>query len=188
MAAEILARAFNSTRGVLGNVDRSQLGAPTPCASWRVSDVINHVVTGSFFCGLTAREGSPTPPQAEDFAGGDYVARYGDGTEFSIGVFETPGILEKPVKLPFGEFPCAVFMSIAATDHFVHGWDLAKATGQSTDLSPEVATELLETVRPAVTLDFRGADGVAPFGPEQEAGRDASAADRLAAFLGRRLD
>ncbi|MFT4865258.1 MAG: hypothetical protein ACI8RE_001446, partial [Ilumatobacter sp.] len=64
-------------------------------------------------------------------------------------------------------------------------WDLAKATGQSTDLAPELAAQLLEASRQMIQPGFRGEDGAAPFGVEQEYPEGACNADQLAAFLGR---
>lgn len=66
----------------------------------------------------------------------------------------------------------------------VEGGCLAKATGQSTDLAPELAAALLEANTAAIPDEFRGPEG-APFGPKQEAPQGATAADQLAAFLGR---
>ena len=74
---------------------------------------------------------------------------------------------------------------MAATEQFTHGWDLARAAGQHTDLDPELAAELLGVARLAITDDFRGPDGQALFGPVREASAGASPADQLAAFLGR---
>jgi hypothetical protein len=77
-------------------------------------------------------------------------------------------------------------MAIATNDVFTHAWDLAKATGQSTDLDPQFAAQLTEGARLFVTDEIRGPDGSgAPFGPEQPAPAGASAADIHAAFLGR---
>ena len=98
-----------------------------------------------------------------------------------------PGAQDKVLTLPFGTLPASVFMGIATTDAFTHGWDLAKATGQSTDIDPELAGQLLDGARMFVQPAFRGEDGNAPFGPEQPAPAGASTADQLAAFLGRRL-
>jgi uncharacterized protein (TIGR03086 family) len=66
----------------------------------------------------------------------------------------------------------------------VHAWDIATATGQPTDLDPEVAEAMLDMAQQRITADFRG-EGK-PFGREQECGDDRPMADRLAAFLGRR--
>jgi uncharacterized protein (TIGR03086 family) len=89
------------------------------------------------------------------------------------------------MKLPFGEFPGGIFVMIAASDAFMHGWDLAKALGQSTDLDPELASQLLAASM--LPDEFRGPDGQAPFGPKLDAPESASAADKLAAHLGRQV-
>jgi Mycothiol maleylpyruvate isomerase N-terminal domain len=44
MGAEILERANAGTEKVVANVTRDQLALGTPCASWQVRDVVNHLV------------------------------------------------------------------------------------------------------------------------------------------------
>ena len=73
----------------------------------------------------------------------------------------------------------------ATTDTFTHGWDLARALGQSTDLAPDLAAGLLAGAKMAIPPSFRGEEGKAAFGAEQTAPDGACAADQLAAFLGR---
>lgn len=87
--------------------------------------------------------------------------------------------------MPFGELPAGMYLGLATNDVFTHGWDLAKATGQQTDLDPDMAAELLAAMEAGLPDARRGPDGVAPFGPKQSAPQGAGAADRLAAFLGR---
>ena len=186
MSTQTLERAFGVAKQVLAGVTPDQLDQPTPCRSWDVRALINHLVGGSFFFAAATNAGeAPSGVEAPDFAAGDFVASYEDGTKQSVDAFSAPGALEKTVKLPFGEFPGAGFMGIATVDTFAHAWDLAKATGQSTDLDPELATELHEQSKSFMSDSFRG-DEPMPFGPRQEAGPGASAADQLAAFLGRR--
>jgi uncharacterized protein (TIGR03086 family) len=74
---------------------------------------------------------------------------------------------------------------IAASDAFTHGWDLARALGQSTDLDPELAAQLLGASM--IPDEFRGPDGQAPFGPKVDVPESAPAADRLAGVLGRQV-
>jgi hypothetical protein len=54
---------------------------------------------------------------------------------------------------------------MAAGDIFTHGWDLAKATGQPTDLDPELAGALLARITQMLPDSMRGPEGQAPFGP-----------------------
>lgn len=186
MSTEALEQAFATTRSVLVNVTRDQLDHPTPCASWDVRALVNHIVGGSHWFAATVEAGvSPEEGEAIDFAADDFVAAFDQGVKASVAAFGAPGALDKTLKLPFGEFPGAAFLGLATTDTFAHGWDLAKATGQSTDLAPELAAQLLHGAKTSIPDQFRGPDGKAPFGPAIEAPESATAADRLAAFLGR---
>jgi uncharacterized protein (TIGR03086 family) len=185
VTTETLERAFASTRQVLGNVKPDQLSDPSPCRSWTVREVINHVIGGTFWFAASMNDGkSPAIPES-DFTLGDMGATYDDGIRQAVAAFGAPGAMEKIVELPFGTFPGAFFIQLATTDAFTHGWDLAQATGQSTDLDPEVATQLLEGARAFIQPALRGEDGTAPFGREQQPPANATAADKLAAFLGR---
>ena len=77
-------------------------------------------------------------------------------------------------------------MTLAAVDAFVHGWDLAVATGQQTDLDAEIAEQMLETAKAFIPDEIRSTEPGAAFGPIIAVSNDAPAADRLAGFLGRR--
>jgi uncharacterized protein (TIGR03086 family) len=63
----------------------------------------------------------------------------------------------------------------------VHAWDLARATGQSTDLDPEVAQRGLDFMSAALKPDNRGA----AFGAAVSVPEDAPVYERLVAFAGR---
>lgn len=94
--------------------------------------------------------------------------------------------MENMLTLPFGETPGTAFVGIAVTDTFTHGWDLAKSTGQYTDLAPNLAGQLLIGTKQFISPGLRSLDG-AVYGPEQSAPVNASKADELAAFLGRKV-
>jgi uncharacterized protein (TIGR03086 family) len=188
MTTENIERAFAVTRGIVANLTPKQLDAPTPCVSWDVRETLRHVVGGAYYFATVVNTGKFPDPPADDanLVDGDYVARYDEGIKQAVAAFGAPGAQEKMVELPFGTLPVPVFMGIATTDVLVHGWDIARATGQSTDLDPQLASQLLEGARLLIQPAFRGPDGVAPFGEEQPAPAGATAADQLAAFLGRR--
>jgi uncharacterized protein (TIGR03086 family) len=178
-----LSRAFASTRAVLEQVEPGQLDAATPCASWDVRALISHFIGSARWAAvMMSGEGEQAGPDDEL---GDYLARYDDCVKAALAAFEADGALGRTVQLEFGEFPGAALLSIAATDQFMHGWDLARALGLDADLDPGLAGELLSQARVAVPDSFRGPDGAAPFGPIVEARAGACPADQLAAFLGR---
>ena len=185
MATEVLEQAIASTRKVLTGVSKEQLGDDTPCAAWKVSDLVNHIVGGQYFFEAGCK-GAPPAGGDSDFSSTDFVSAFDEGAKRSVAAFNEDGVMGKMLTLPFGQLPGAAFVSIAATDTFVHGWDLAKATGQSTDLSPELAGQLLEGAKQFIQPAFRSPEGN-PFGPEETAPAGASNADKLAAFLGRKV-
>jgi uncharacterized protein (TIGR03086 family) len=187
MTTEILERSFANARAVIANVKTDQLSDPSPCLSWQVRDVINHVIGGSYYFAATVEAGTAPELGGTDYTSGDMLASLDEGVKESVAAFGAPGALEKMLTLPFGQFPAGVFMGIATTDMFTHTWDIARATGQPTDIDPEFAEQLLAGARQFIQPAFRGADTVMPFGPEQPAPAGASAADQLAAFLGRRV-
>lgn len=188
MTTEALERAIASTRRVLTHVTPDQLEGPTPCASWKVRELVNHIVGGAnWFATCTDQGTAPEVDDTEDtdYAATDFVAAFDEATKRAVASFNVPGATEKTIQLPFGGLPGAMFLGLATTDTFVHGWDLAKATGQATDLDPDLADQLLAAAQGAIPDQFRGPDGQAPFGAVVEPPPGASAADRLAAFLGR---
>lgn len=188
MNADILQRSYSTVGSVLANVKDDQLDDPTPCASWKVRDIINHVVGGTTFFASAAETGAADhgPADPTDFASGDFRKEFAEGSKRAVEAFSAPGVMEKIINLGFMEVPGAVVIGIATTDAFVHAWDIAHATGQPVDLDPEFAAQLLENSRRMVRPEFRGAEGKAPFGAEQQADESAPAATKLAAFMGRR--
>jgi len=187
-AADTLEQAFASTRKVLANVKDEQLGDPTPCQSWDVRQLVNHVIGGAHWFAASTEAGEGAPEDTTDFAGGDRLKAFDEGTQAAVAAFNAPGAQEKIVKLPFGEFPGSIFMALATTDAFTHGWDLARATGQdAARLDPDLAKQLLAGAKASIPDQFRGPDSKAPFGAEVKVSESAPAADQLAGFLGRRV-
>ena len=186
VSADLLAQAFASTAGVLSGVDDQEFDGSTPCASWKVRELVNHVVGGTTYFAVTVETGeAPTERDGPDFCEGDFVTEFNRGAARAVKAFEADGAMDKTLKLPFGEMPGGVFINMAAIDTFTHGWDLAKATGQSTDLDPGLATQLLGIAEGFLPDALRGPDGQAPFGPKVDAPAGSCPADRLAAFMGR---
>jgi uncharacterized protein (TIGR03086 family) len=185
-SADVLERACRSTATVLEMVRSADLDRPTPCASWNVRDVVNHIVGGTGYFAELAEKGAVTDRGDDgDCTETDFAATFRREAERLVAAFRVPDAMTKPMKMPFGELPGSVCVWIAAGDIFTHGWDLPKATGQPTDLEPDVAARLLVQIEPILPDAMRGPDGDAAFGPRVEIANSAPAADRLAAFEGR---
>ena len=185
MVTENLERAFADTRAIVGNVRRDQLDEPTPCASWNVRALLNHIIGGPYYFAGCINDGKAPAADDTDRTGGDLVATYDEGIRRTLAGFAVPGAIDKTLEMPFGAIPASLMLGVFTTDVFAHGWDLARATGQPTDIDPQLAAELLEGARVFLQPGFRGPDTTRPFGPEQTAPANGSKADELAAFLGR---
>jgi uncharacterized protein (TIGR03086 family) len=183
MSTEYLSRAFASTRSILTTVQPDQLDAPTPCASWDARALIHHfVATARWWASVI---GADEGLLGDDAADEDQVAKYDTNIAVALEAFGPDGALDRTVQMPVGELSGTVVLGLAAIEQFTHGWDLARATGQSTDLDRALAEDLLVLAREAIIEEFRGPNELAFFGPMVDAPESAGPADRLAAFLGR---
>jgi uncharacterized protein (TIGR03086 family) len=173
-------RAQDAFAGVLAGVHAEQLDAMTPCTEWKVRDLIEHVLGGNEM--VSRRSGGDEDPPARP---DDLVAAHGATAAAAQAVFAAPDGLSKRFTLPFGEVPGQQFIGMRTSDVLTHAWDLAVATGQSSDLDPELATEQLAALRAFVGPQFRGPGR--PFAEEQPCSPERPPADQLAAFLGRKV-
>ena len=167
-ANPVLARALDQLETMIRSVGPDDLGRPTPCSDWTVSDLVDHVVqTPAKFAAMVRGEqvdwAAPTPHAA------DPVATYRENAKALLAAWA-----EHPDAQPGPDWQCA---EIA-----VHTWDLATALGRSTEpLDPEVA----ERGRAFMLASLNDDNRSPAFGPERQAPAAADAYTRIAAFAGR---
>jgi uncharacterized protein (TIGR03086 family) len=140
---------------------------------------VRHVIdTHGMFLGLVGREMDAAPSVDEDPLG----AFLGASARVQHGL-DDPALAGETFDGFFGttRFDTAIDRFISL-DLVIHGWDLARATGQDTTLPPE-EVERIATVDVPAFGDALHAPGVV--GPEVHVPPDASAQDRLLAVLGR---
>ena len=174
---ELYSAAVKGTRDIIGGVQSSQLGDSTPCSEWNVQALMDHIVGGTGMIWGSLAGAAPETPQ-----GSSPVAAFEAGTAKVLDAARVPGALEKSVQSPAGEMPAGQFLSIFFMDTLVHGWDLAKATGQSTDMPADLAETCYAMFGPMA--DEWRKTGV--FGPRVEVAEDASTQVKLLGALGRR--
>ena len=176
-------QAIDEFRKVLAAGTPDQYGDTTPCASFNVAQLVDHTI-GTQLMIIDALQDKPFNLTGVEVAPGEQAAAFDRAAADAVAELNRDGAMTKGVTLPFGSFTGEQLMGLGVLDTFQHAWDLAKATGQDTDLGPEMAEALMG---PAVAhMDHvpRGPEP-APYAPEQPVPDGASAADRLAAFLGR---
>jgi len=164
-------------KSVVGGVSASQLGNPTPCEKWSVQDLLDHILGGLSVQISVMTDGAEKAPDAA----ANSLARYEAGTSKVVEVANIPGMMEKQLQSPFGPITGAPWMMGSFMDTLIHTWDLAKATGQNTDMDPALAEACYAAFAPQIE-QFRGPE---TFGPAVEVTGTASIQDKLLGIMGR---
>ncbi|MEV6275758.1 TIGR03086 family metal-binding protein [Nocardia sp. NPDC051832] len=187
MNQDYVFRALEQLGVLVSKVRPDQAGLPTPCVSWSVRDLINHVVDETYrFTESTAtgRRG----PSSGDYLGDDWTSAFENAAESLRAAWRAPGALDRVHVLPGGEVPGSWLLGQQATEFAIHAWDIAKATGQSTELDPDLGEFALAWAHQNMVPQIRG-DESAGFhvAPEVAVAGTAPLYDRLAAFGGRQI-
>lgn len=182
----VLVRAVGQAGDVVAGIKPEQGDLPTPCRSWSVRELIQHLLHDLEQFTKVAGGGrgdwsSPAAGVEENWVQA-YRSR-ADALTAAWGPAELTGTTELP---GLGEVPARTPVDMQVAELAVHTWDLATATGQSVDLDPEVAEVGLAFMRKSLAPKFRGGeDEGKSFGPEVDPGPDAGPYERLVAFAGR---
>ena len=181
-------RAVASTADVVKATSASQLDAPTPCAEWDVRALLSHVIGTLWLAEGLLGDQAPRYQMAPgglppvDLAGDDPVAAYAEAAGAARAAASAGDALTRAHVTPLGEMPGPGLAGFTTLDMLVHGWDLAKATGQPADLDGRLAAHVLEFAAQALATPESRA---ARIGPALAIPAGAPVTDRLVAFLGR---
>lgn len=181
----VYARAIAQTEPIVAAVTASQLTLPTPCTEYDVRALLSHIV-GGLARVATAGEGGDVvavPARADGVADDGWLAAFQAATARAHAAWADNAKLDAVVELPWGKIPGRVAVSAYVQELLTHGWDLARATGQPTELDPELASWALDVAHRILPPEPRGGD--IPFGPVVPVPPDAAPYARLAAWLGR---
>jgi uncharacterized protein (TIGR03086 family) len=149
------------------------LDAPTPCDPWDVRTLMNHMLETQQYFADSARglDASPPGPQPPELLSADPTADFADARAETLRIFGEDGVVEKTGPA----------LGIAFADQLLHGWDLAKASGQDATM-PE---DLAEAAYRAIHGKFTDEQRAGTFGPEIPVQADAPAQARLLGYSGR---
>jgi uncharacterized protein (TIGR03086 family) len=183
--ADVHARALRATGLLVAAVGSDQWANPTPCDDWDVRTLVNHVVSGNWWAGELAA-GKTIEEVGDrldgDVLGDDPAAAYESSAVVAEAVFRAPGAMDAMCAVSYGPVPGSVYAGHRFIDVLVHGWDLAKGTGQGTTLDAELAEACWAVVEPQAEL-LRGSGA---FDTDVAAPEGADTQTRLLAALGRR--
>jgi uncharacterized protein (TIGR03086 family) len=180
-------QAVASTAEIVKGARTGQMAAPTPCTEWNVHALLNHVIGTLWLSEALFTDHAPRHPMAPgglpgtDLADGDPAAAYAEAAAAALAAAGTGDAITRLHVTPLGEMPGPVLSGFTTLDILVHGWDLAKATGQPPALEADLARHVLAFAQQALTEETRAGR----IGPAVAVPTDAPVTDRLAGFLGR---
>ena len=176
--AERISRLSDRFESLIANVEPGDWANQSPCEEWMARDVVRHVVdVHQMMLRPLDRSLSPAPSVDDDPRGAFRAARADVAA-----VLEDPTLAMTEYDGQFGRSVVGETIDgFLGFDLVVHGWDLAKATGQAMTIEPN------EIARIRAQVDGLGDALRSPGVCKQpiEIPDDASDEDKLLAVLGR---
>lgn len=162
----------------------------SPCEKWTARDVVDHIVSMHGYMLMPVGRALDTRLSVKD----DPLAAFRGARTAVEAVLDDPVLAATECDTPGGRMTAENHIDQVISDDLVlHGWDLARATGQDEAMDPGDVERLWATQSavPAEVMEkFRtpGAfgPGIEVFGPEVQVPADAPLQDRLLGFIGRK--
>ncbi|MET7642172.1 TIGR03086 family metal-binding protein [Streptomyces sp. NPDC005426] len=166
-------------------VRAEQLDIPvTPCAGWDVRGLVNHWVlyTSHGMEHRALRTEIPQELTTRDFtADADWAQQYAAQLDRAVAAWSDPAVWEGTIGDGASASPAADTAAMLIEETALHGWDVARATGQEFRLSDGAAAHVLGIVEKTAAL-YRQYEG---FAEEVAVGAEADAFTRAVALSGR---
>ncbi|MFI8910055.1 TIGR03086 family metal-binding protein [Streptomyces sp. NPDC053513] len=171
-------------RRVARGVRDDHLAAPSLCDGWTVRELANHLVlyTSHGLEHRALRTQLPEETVQRDFAGEDgWAEAYAAQLDRALAAWERPEAWEGDVDMSGSPVPAAEIAAMLVEELALHGWDLARSTGQDFTLPEATAVFLLDVVERYAEM-YRRYEG---FAAVVDVPDDAPALDRALAASGR---
>jgi len=142
---ECAAEAARIARGVVPG----RLSDPTPCTEWDLRGLVNHWVlyTSHGLEHRALRKPLPDELTARDFtADADWAEQYAAQLDRAVAAWADPAAWEGEIDLGGSAMPAVEIAVMLIEELVLHGWDVARATGQEVRLSQESAAFVLRAV------------------------------------------
>ena len=182
---ELYVQAMRATSAFIDAVRDDDWHRPTPCTEWDVKQIANHII-GENLWAAELLQGKTIQDVGNaldgDLAGDDPATAYRESARIAGEAVSGPEAMQTICHLSFGDYSGADYAAQLFMDSLIHGWDIAKATGQDTALDGDLVAACLP-IAEELTTAFRGSGA---FGENLSVGSDADSQTRLLALLGRR--
>lgn len=189
MTAVDLEPATRRMADLIGGVPDELLGGPTPCPAYTLGDVLDHVGgTAVAFTAAARKAGgdiaSRRPSGDASRLGDDWRTRISGDLAALAEAWRDPAAWTGTTKAGGVDMPGEVAGLVVLDELVIHGWDVARASGQPYDGDPDLLDVmhgfLAELLRPEQEAFRREI-----FGPVVEVPDDAPLLDRLVGLSGR---
>ncbi|MFH9136852.1 TIGR03086 family metal-binding protein [Streptomyces sp. NPDC017524] len=163
---------------LLGPVDDSRLDGPTPCPDYAVRELLGHLAGLATAFRDAARKdlGASTavsPDAALPVLDDDWRAALPRRLDEMAAAWRSPGAWTGTTRAGGVELPAEVAGAVALNELVVHGWDLARATGQPYAAGEAELRSCEALLAPAEEDGPGGPDGASdPGGPRGAGGAD----------------
>ncbi len=179
-----LAESAAEAARVAGAITPGQLAGATPCREFDTRTLVNHWVlyTSHGLEHRARREQLPEELQNRDFtAAPDWADAYAAQLDRAVAAWADPAVWEGGIDSGGGPTPAPEIAALLLAELVVHGWDVARATGQDFHCSGETAERVLDVIGANAEL-YRKYQG---FGEPVEVPADSPALVRALALSGR---
>ncbi|MET7617369.1 TIGR03086 family metal-binding protein [Streptomyces sp. NPDC005408] len=181
--------AARAVAQLIDGIGDDRLGDPTPCPKYAVRELLGHLVgLSTAFRDAARKDLGPTtdtdPGSVLPTLHGDWRTVLPQRLDELAEARQRPGAWDGDTQAGGVTFPAAIAGRVAVNELVIHGWDLARATGQDYqpgEASLQVSYELMKP-----TGDDPSQDGM--FGPVVAVPEDAPLLDQVVGFSGRRPD
>jgi uncharacterized protein (TIGR03086 family) len=182
-AARVVAGAAKAANAA-NAADAENLDQKTPCTDWDLRTLLNHTILWTSYSAERRAHGESVAEElmSKDFtAEPGYAQAYQDQIAKAVQAWSSPQAWAGDRNVMGSAMPAADIAAMLIMEMVLHGWDIAKATGQDYHCDDAVARNLLKTVEAQGDM-FRQYQGFAAIVPVPA---DAPAFDRALALSGR---
>ena len=180
-----MAAAAAETARVVGEAARTAtLDTRTPCTDWDLRTLLNHTILWTSYSAERRAHGESV---AEELMSRDFTADPGFAQDYekqvnkAVQAWSDPQAWQGDRSVMGSPTPAADIAAMLIMETALHGWDIARATGQEYRAGAALGQALLETVRAQAEM-FRQYQG---FAEAKTIADDASAFDRALSLSGR---
>ncbi|MGH3403911.1 MAG: TIGR03086 family metal-binding protein [Streptosporangiaceae bacterium] len=181
----LLAAVLTDLAEVVGGIGDTQLHDPTPCTDYDVTQLRDHVLgwLNTFADGFADPGGQAPRASLDGYQAEADPAAAVTAAAARMDQALRAGAASRPLRLGDSTMPGDMALAMILWEYQMHGWDLARATGQPWSPPSAAAQESLSFAPGMLTADYQG-DGKA-FARRVSVPDSASALDRLLGLSGR---